>query len=61
MKLITISVITTTANVETQFSVLTLLLTKLQNTSAPNSLDNRPPRRFPSQILRNLGPFFAKI
>ena len=41
MKLTKISVLTTltTANVETQFSVLTLLLTKLQNTLAPNSLD----------------------
>ena len=41
MKLIKILVltITTTANAETQFSVLTLLLTKLQKTLAPNSLD----------------------
>ena len=41
MKLIKISVLTTTttANAETQFSVLTLLLTKLQKTLAPNSLD----------------------
>ena len=41
MKLIKISVLptTTTANVETQFSVLTLFLTELQNTLTPNSLD----------------------
>ena len=41
MKLIKILVltITATANAETQFSVLTLLLTKLQKTLAPNSLD----------------------
>ena len=41
MKLAKISVLTTptTANVERQFSVLALLLTKLRNTLAPNSLD----------------------
>ena len=40
MKLIKISVLTTTttANAETQFSVLTLLLTKRQKTLVPNSL-----------------------
>ena len=41
MKLIKISVLTTTTtvNVERQFSVLILLLTKLQNTLVPNTLD----------------------
>ena len=41
MKLIKISVLTTTttANVETQFSVSTFLLTKLWNKLVPNSLD----------------------
>ena len=41
MKLIKISVLTTptTANMERRFSVLTFLLTKLQNTLSPNLLD----------------------
>ena len=41
MKLKKISVLTTptTANVERQFSVLTLLSTKLRNILMPNSLD----------------------
>ena len=41
MKFLKISVLTTptTANMERRFSVLTFLLTKLQNTLSPNSLD----------------------